>query len=134
MGLDSREGSDSGAGLNFGAVSDSRSGLVSGSHSYTGVMWLFLFRARLKGGHQVWLILLLLLLTYHFCLSLPAAFTQPGARLLAALCIGMLACKTRRQSQIVTFAGNGAANGVSPHEGPLGQEHVIILLFLGQTV
>ena len=26
-------------------------------------------------------------LAYHFCLNLPAAFTQPGARLLVELCI-----------------------------------------------
>ena len=40
------------------------------------------YRTGLKGGPQVWLILILLLV-YHFCLDLPAAFTQPGARLLA---------------------------------------------------
>ena len=27
---------------------------------------------------------------YHFCLNLPAAFTQPGARLLVELCINQI--------------------------------------------
>ena len=30
-------------------------------------------------------------LAYHFCLNLPAAFTQPGARLLAEPCISLAA-------------------------------------------
>ena len=37
-------------------------------------------------------------LTYHFCLNLPAAFTQPGARLLVEPCRYLMRSQSRAQS------------------------------------
>ena len=42
------------------------------------------YKARHKGGSQVWFITAL---AYHFCLALLAAFTQPRDHLLAEPCI-----------------------------------------------
>ena len=44
------------------------------------------YRDWLKGGPQVWWSAL----AYHFCLALPAAFTQPEAHLLAKPCISKI--------------------------------------------
>ena len=51
----------------------------------------------IQGSDKRWslgLVNLVTALAYHFCLTLPAAYTQPGVHLLAKPCIGYLLCKT----------------------------------------
>ena len=56
----------------------------------------------------------LLLLTYHFCLALPAAFTQPGDHLLAEPCT-----RTRRQSTSCAAAANSIPRLITCQPGRL---------------
>ena len=55
-------------------------------------------------------------LAYHFCLNLPAAFTQPGARLLVEPCISPNIVISYLLSQSVDYNGQEGVGGVELEE------------------
>ena len=85
--------------LNLGGVLTSEAMLmckIGGGMALPDRTSIRLYRARLKGDHQVFLYFVAAV-AYHICLALPAAYTQPGDHLFA--------CPVALPAASVTFRG-----------------------------